>query len=115
MIFRSACVSAADLERATGWSLKPEGLCRDDRCVPFPHDGGDAVALADVASALGMPLVAEKAARLWALGPEAGGKALDNPDTAVLPEIELPDIDGRPFRTSSLRGQKVLIVAWASW
>ena len=112
MIFRSARISAAELERATGWALKPEGLCHDDRCVPFPNDAHGRIALADVARALGMPLVAEEAAGLWALGPEAGGKALD---TAVLPVIELPDIDGRPFRTSSLRGQKVLIVAWASW
>jgi hypothetical protein len=27
----------------------------------------------------------------------------------------LPDIDGQPFSLESLRGQKVLLVAWASW
>ena len=26
-------ISAKDLERATGWTLKPEGLCQDDACV----------------------------------------------------------------------------------
>ena len=112
MIFRSARISAAELERATGWALKPEGLCHGDRCVPFPNDARGRIALTDVARALGMPLVVEEAAGLWALGPEAGGKALD---TAVLPEIELPDVDGHQVRLSSLRGQKVLIVAWASW
>ena len=112
MIFRSAQVSAVELERATGWALKPEGLCRDDRCVPFRHDAGAGIVLADAARALDMPLVADEAAMVWALGPEAGGKALD---TAVLPEIELPDVDGRLFRLASLRGQKVLLVAWASW
>lgn len=111
MIFRSARVAASELERATGWTIKPEGLCRNDRCVPFPHDDAQ-IALADAASALGMPLVADEAAGVWALGPEAGGKALD---TAVLPEVELPDVEGQPFRLSSLRGQKVLLVAWASW
>ena len=35
--------------------------------------------------------------------------------TAVAPDLELPDFDGNPFRLSSLRGQKVLLVAWASW
>jgi hypothetical protein len=112
VIFDSPRITVAELERATGWVLKPEGLCRDDRCVPFPNDGSDGLALAHVGRALGMPLVADPAAGLWALGPEAGGKALD---TAVLPEIELPDVDGAPFRLASLRGQKVLLVAWASW
>ncbi len=111
MIFRSPRISAAELGRTIGWVLKPEGLCRDDRCVPFPNDTGD-LALADVARALGMPLVTDEAAGLWALGPEGGGKALE---TAVLPDIELPDVDGRPFGLASLRGQKVLLVAWASW
>jgi len=112
MIFRSPRVTAAQLERATGWQLKPEGLCRGERCVPFAVASPDAIELSDVSRALGMPLVAEPQAELWALGPESGGKALA---TATLPDIELPDLEGRMFRLSSLRGQKVLLVAWASW
>jgi hypothetical protein len=49
---------------------------------------------------------------LWALGPESGGRALAS---AFLPELELPHVDGTPFRLSSLRGTKVLLIAWASW
>jgi len=49
---------------------------------------------------------------LWALGPESGGRALAS---ASVPELELPRVDGNPFRLSSLRGTKVLLVAWASW
>lgn len=59
-----------------------------------------------------MPLVHDEAAGLWALGPEAGGKALSS---AVAPELELPDWRGESFRLSSLRGKKVLLVAWAPW
>jgi hypothetical protein len=112
VIFRSPRIAAAELEPATGWTLKPEGLCRNDRCVPFQSAAGDGLLLADVARMLGMPLVVDPAAGLWALGPEAGGKSLD---TAVLPDLELPDVNGAPFRLASLRGQKVLLVAWASW
>lgn len=112
MIFRSARVSAAELERVTGWALKPEGLCRDDRCVPFASASADGIDLAAASRALGLPLIEEPRAGLWALGPEAGGKALAS---ARLPDIELPDLDGRRFRFSSLRGRKALIVAWASW
>jgi hypothetical protein len=112
MIFRTARVSAAELEHATGWTLKPEGLCRGERCVPFASPSTQAIDLADVSRALGMPLVSEPRAGLWALGPEAGAKALAS---ATLPDIELADLAGRPFRLSSLRGRKALIVAWASW
>jgi hypothetical protein len=50
---------------------------------------------------------------LYAIGPStATGRALT---TAEAADLELPDLDGNPFRLSSLRGQKVLLVAWASW
>lgn len=112
MIFRSPRVTAAEFERATGWELKPEGLCHGERCVPFTLASPGAMDLADASRALGMPLVADRRAGLWALGPEAGGKALA---TATFPDIELPDLEGRMFRLSPLRGRKVLLVAWASW
>ncbi|MEA3019919.1 MAG: Redoxin, partial [Actinomycetota bacterium] len=35
--------------------------------------------------------------------------------TAEAPELTLPDLDGNPFSLSTLHGQKVLLVAWASW
>ena len=67
-----------------------------------------------VAERLGMPLVHDEAQGLWALGPETAvtGRALTS---AVAPELTLPDVEGRPFTLSSLRGQKVLLLAWASW
>jgi hypothetical protein len=112
VLFRSATVTADELARVTGWHVRPEGLCRGDRCVPFAARDMRAVALSDVAAALRSPLVHDARHGLWALGAESGGHALA---TATAPELELPDADGRPFRLASLRGQKVLLVAWASW
>jgi len=95
MILERLDVTPDELERRTGWELKPEGLCKDDRCVPLP-DGGAADGLVDVravAERLGMPLVHDEEASVWAMGPESGvtGRALT---TARVPEIVLPDLEG---------------------
>jgi hypothetical protein len=111
MILNSLDLDVAEFEHRTGWAIKPEGACKGEVCVPL---GGDA-SLGSLAERLGMPLVADEANALWALGPESGvtGRALT---TAVAPEITLPDVlTGEPFTLSSLKGQKVLLVAWASW
>jgi hypothetical protein len=104
-----------EFARATGWEIKPEGACKEDRCVALPAgvrraDGRvDASALAEHIS---MPVVADEAYHLWAIGPQAGGRVLDS---AGLPDVVLPDFDGRPFALASLRGQKVVMIAWGSY
>ncbi len=117
MLLDELVVDTDSFTARTGWTLKPEGACKGEVCVPLPDsarpDSGH-VDVRVVADRLGMPLVHDAAHSLWALGPESSvtGRALS---TAVAPELVLPDIDGNPFALSSLRGQKVLLVAWASW
>ena len=110
-VFESLSVDPAIFERLTGWSMRPEGLCRGERCIPLAAGNGrvDVRAFAERSSSA---LVHDADNGLWALGPESGGRALAS---ASLPELELPRVDGKPFRLSSLRGTKVLLVAWASW
>lgn len=112
MIFTSARVPVAEFERVSGWRSKAEGLCRGARCVPFRSADPAVIDLDAAAEALAMPLVHDAAHELWALGAEVGGHALASAET---PELELPDFRGASFRLSSLRGTKVLLVAWASW
>lgn len=114
MIFESLQVDPAAFAQRTGWAIKPEGACKGTRCVPLPA-AATADGLVDVrvlAERLGMPLVRDEDAGLWCLGPEAGGRALTD---VQVPDFALPDLAGRAFRLRSLRGQKVLLVAWASW
>ena len=111
MILETLELDRAAFTARTGWELKPEGACKGEVCVPLP-DGDDVESLA---ARLGMPLLHDEGHGLWALGPESAvtGRALT---TAVAPDFELPQVlTGEPFRLSSLRGQKVLLVAWASW
>ncbi len=101
-------------ERGTGWTLAPEGACRGDVCVPLPSGAaaGDAVDVASVAERLGMPIV-RHSDELASLGPATfGDKVLA---TAQAPELVLPDLDGNPFDLGSLRGQKVVLVAWSPY
>jgi hypothetical protein len=109
-------VDAAAFEAASGWHVRPEGACRGDVCVPLPDDArleGGRLRLDLLAERLGAPLVHDDERGLYALGPSTvSGRALAS---AEAPELELPDFNGNPFKLSSLRGQKVLLVAWASW
>jgi hypothetical protein len=113
MILERLDVDPEQLPRRTGWEIKPEGACKGDRCVPLP-EGGDTLGAQMLSEKLGMALVHDAAHGLWALGPESvpGGRALLS---AELPDITLPDREGRNFSLRSLRGTKIFMLAWASW
>jgi len=112
MILDSLSIARAEFARRTGWEIKPEGACKDDVCIPLPEKFGDPFDVRALAAHLQMPLVRDDAAGLWALGPASGGRALIK---AHAPALELPDWRGNNFSLDSLRGNKVLLVAWASW
>ena len=117
MLLTDLEVSPGDFEARTGWAVQPQGACKGEVCVPLPPAARTPSGQLDVgvvAQRLGMPLAHDAAYGLWAMGPEtaATGRALT---TAQAPDLELPDLNGAPFRLSSLRGQKVMLVAWASW
>lgn len=109
-------VSAAEAERLTGWSLKPEGMCRDALCVPLPPAAlrRDQVDLAAFWEKLGNPLVHDATREVWSL---AAGAEERNAALAELeaPDFTLPDLSGTPHTLSALRGNKVFLATWASW
>ena len=112
MIFEQLEVAPDDFEQRTGWSIKPQGACKGEMCVSLPSRTGAMLDVQVLADRLGMPLVADEPSGLWSLGPEAGGQALTSVEA---PDLALPDLDGRVFHLRSLRGSKVLLLAWASW
>ena len=114
MITETLTVGRADFETRTGWQLKPEGACKGDICVPLADNpDGDTIDLALLAPQLNMPLVHDEAHGIWALGPESmGSRVLATVET---PNLTLPTLDGETFELASLRGKKVILVAWSPY
>ena len=108
-------VSADDLHTATGWELKPEGLCRGEVCVPLlgrqVAAGPDRIDLVQWAAALQLALAVDEG------GVAAFVPASAAPPTAgtPAPDVELPDLDGQPVSFSRFTGRKRVLLAWASW
>jgi len=111
---------AETLPQAVGWTLKPEGLCRDELCVPVPRGREDAFRRGDHVNITAFwrlterPWARSETGDLWVFGANARERAdallsLDAPDFA------LPDLDGKPHRLSDYRGRKIYLVTWASW
>ena len=114
MIVESLLIPRSRFEAGTGWELRPEGACRGEVCIPLvdPPEG-DTVDVAALAGQMNLPLVADENHAVWAVGPATiGGRTLV---TAEAPDLTLPDLDGNPFELSSLRGQKVLLLAWSPY
>lgn len=117
----AAYLAPAALAAATGWELKPEGLCRGEVCVPVrtdlacaPGDGREGIDLAAVADALGAPYAIEAGAGVAAIGEPASLRAAQADDPAA-PDFVLDTFAGEPFRFSSIGAKKKLLVTWASW
>jgi peroxiredoxin len=111
-------VAADELAAATGWVVKPEGLCRGDVCVPLlgrPVVAADgSVDLVEWAAALSYPLAVDADHDVAALAP---GAHVEEPLTvgSMAPDVELPDVDGALHSLGELAGRKRVLVTWASW
>jgi len=113
-------LSAADLERVSGWTFKPEGFCKGDVCVPVPQSraaefvSGQSYNLAALARLLGQPVVSDTANHAWWSGAASGerGRVVRSLDA---PGFTLPDLAGKMHSLSDYRGKRVFLVSWASW
>jgi len=106
------------LDATIGWTLKPQGLCRDETCVIVPdrsaleRDG--LIDVTAVAALLDRPSVVDGGSGIAAIGaPRAArrGALVD----LVAPDFVLPDLDGTPHALSDHRSKKRLLVAFSSW
>ncbi len=112
-------LGADDVTAATGWTLRPEGLCRQQACVPLPADGSwrdpdGRLDLAAFAARLGRPIVRDEAHSVWAFGMRADDRAASLLSVQA-PDFTLPDLDGTLHSLSGYRGRKVFLLAWGSY
>jgi len=111
-------VSADDFARATGWSLKPEGLCKGEICVPVRDtaamSNGAAIDLAEFARVTGRDMVIDASRNVVAMGEQASSRAAAM-TTLDAPNFTLLDINGNLVSLSDFANRKKLILAWSSW
>jgi len=113
-------LTKAEAERATGWSLKPEGLCRGEICIPVPPKraaefaAGGRVNIAAFWRHMDRPALHSESGDVWLLGDSAAERAAALSDLQA-PDFTLPDLDGKPHSLSDYRGKKVFLTTWASW
>lgn len=106
-----------ELQRATGWKLEPQGLCRGDACVRGDARWRDAqgrVDLAAFARHLGQPAIRADAAGVWAFGESVDARR-ERLMSLAAPDFTLPDLDGKLHSLSDYRGKKVFLFSWGSY
>ena len=113
-------LSADDTAVATGWTLKPEGLCKDEMCVPIPagrqdeFSANDKVNVSAFWQLMGKPLTSSNSNDVWSLG-EAANDRNESLRSLKAPNFSLPDFDGNYHSLTDFQRKKVLLITWASW
>jgi hypothetical protein len=109
-----------DLPAINGFTLKPEGACYADMCIPIDQsllvegDGEQWFDLTAFAALLGQQYVADTNARAWSFA-EIPARRDSMMVDAMAPDFEVTDREGQVVRMADLKGKKALIVTWSSW
>ena len=116
--FGEFAISLDDFARATGWQLKPQGLCIAEICVPV-HDAKTLtnqtqIDLVEFARVTNQNIVVDRERKVAALGEHADTRS-ETMTSLDAPDFRLPDIHGRQVSFSDFNRRKRLLLAWSSW
>jgi hypothetical protein len=116
-------ITPRDLEQATGFAVKPQGVCREKLCFPLPHNregeflrkqnGTSWFNLTAFAQLVSQPFAHDEALSTWYFGLRADQR--QGLSSLEAPDFTLPDMSGKLHSLSDYRGKKVLLLTWASW
>lgn len=116
----SLLIDPADLPKVNGFTLKPEGACYADMCIPigeslFTEQAGeqwfDLTAFADL---LDQTYVADTQSKVWSFA-EIPARRESMMVDAMAPDFKVTDRKGQVVSMADLKGKKALIVTWSSW
>lgn len=116
----SLLIRPEHLPEINGFTLKPEGVCYAELCIPIDksllvEQGGeqwfDLTAFADL---LGQTYVADTDSRVWSFSEIPARRERMMVD-AMAPDFEVTDREGQVVCMADLKGKKALIVTWSSW
>jgi hypothetical protein len=116
-------ITTVDLRRATGFALKPQGVCRDELCFPLPKSREQEFVrknsaktwfdLMAFARLVHQPVAHDEALATWYFGLRSDQR--QGLSSLEAPDFTLPDMNGKIHSLSDFRGKKVLLLTWASW
>ena len=117
-------ITMKDLKRATGFVVKPQGVCRDELCFPLPAKRkADFISkrgaeswfnLTAFAALVKQPVALDEKNGVWYFGKREDERGAYLASLKA-PNFTLPDINGKMHSLADYRGKKVLLVTWASW
>jgi hypothetical protein len=116
-------ITTVDLKRATGFEVKPQGVCRNELCFPLPksreHElvrrsvGKTWFDLVAFARLVQQPIAHDEVLATWYFGLRSDQR--QGLSSLEAPDFTLPDMNGKTHSLSDFRGKKVLLLTWASW
>jgi hypothetical protein len=116
--FGEFAIPLNDFAGATGWQLKPEGLCFAKTCVPVINSSAltnsTHIDLVEFARVTNQNIVVDQKHKIAALGERADSRS-EAMATLVAPDFRLPDIHGKQVSFSDFNRRKRLLLAWSSW
>jgi len=107
-------IPVADLPAVNGFTVKPQGACRDEICIPLAKTlkKSNWVNLSGFARKVRQPLVNEGAT--WSLG-EMPALRSGFLQSRIAPDFAAKDRQGKTVHLKDFRGRKILLLTWASW